>query len=698
MSTKLKSIGVSLVGMAALVTLMIAAGRAPAEEKTLLSPKAPVADGPFKPDWESLKQYKCPDWFRDAKFGIWAHWSAQCVPEQGDWYAKHMYEEGSADYKYHVANYGHPSKVGFKDICNMWKAEKWEPEKLMELYKKAGAKYFVALANHHCNFDCWDSKFQEWNTVKVGPKKDLVGIWAEAARKNGLRFGVTVHCGRSWSWYEVAHGADKDGPMKGVPYDGNLKKEDGKGQWWDGLDPQELYVRAHEKGEKPDQAYVDKFYNRVKDLVDHYKPDLLYFDDSVLPLNGFSDTGLKIAAHYYNSSILWHGQNEAIMNTKGLNAEQRQCLIWDIERGKSDRLEPFVWQTDTCIGQWHYKRDIKYKTADQVVPTLIDIVSKNGNLLLNVPLKGDGTPDPDEITFLQDMAKWIDVNGDGIFATRPWVIFGEGAPEVAAGNFNEGKRTYTAADLRFTTKGDTIYAFTLGMPTDKVVIRSMARNSPLVQGEVGEITLLGSGKVEFSRGDDGLTIRMPEKKPCAYCVAFKITGLKTNASADTSNLPYVPKSIPAPPKARAAADGPAKTTPGQLVTQAADGTMKLEAATAELHGSKIRTETRNGQTNIGYWDIGKDYAAWKVKVTQAGTFDVTALVSAKTTPEFVVEVGAQQLTGKAKAAAEWGTYEKIAVGKAEIKEPGEVVIKIRPKDEATWKAINLTAVTLEKAK
>jgi alpha-L-fucosidase len=277
----------------------------------------------------------------------------------------------------------------------MWKAEKWEPEKLMELYKKAGAKYFVALANHHCNFDCWDSKFQEWNTVKVGPKKDLVGIWAEAARKNGLRFGVTVHCGRSWSWYEVAHGADKDGPMKGVPYDGNLKKEDGKGQWWDGLDPQELYVRAHEKGEKPDQAYVDKFYNRVKDLVDHYKPDLLYFDDSVLPLNGFSDTGLKIAAHYYNSSILWHGQNEAIMNTKGLNAEQRQCLIWDIERGKSDRLEPFVWQTDTCIGQWHYKRDIKYKTADQVVPTLIDIVSKNGNLLLNVPLKGDGTPDPD---------------------------------------------------------------------------------------------------------------------------------------------------------------------------------------------------------------------------------------------------------------------------------------------------------------
>jgi len=178
------------------------------------------------------------------------------VPEHGDWYARGMYEQGSGHYTYHLEHYGHPSVFGFKDICNLWKAEKWEPDKLIELYKRAGAKYFVALANHHCNFDCWDSKHQPWNPVNIGPKKDIVGLLAQAARRSGLRFGVTVHCARSWDWYDVAHGSDKEGPLKGVPYDGALTKADGKGLWWDGLDPQELYCKAHEKGEKPDQAYV----------------------------------------------------------------------------------------------------------------------------------------------------------------------------------------------------------------------------------------------------------------------------------------------------------------------------------------------------------------------------------------------------------------------------------------------------------
>ena len=211
----------------------------------------PIGEGPFKPDWRSLKEYECPEWFRDAKFGIWAHWSPQCEPEEGDWYARHMYEQGSVQYQYHVSHYGHPSVFGYKDVCDAWKAEKWDPEKMIQLYKRAGAKYFVALANHHDGFDCWDSTYQPWNSVRVGPKKDIVGTWAKMARKYGLHFGVSVHSARSWEWFEVAHGSDAAGPMKGVPYDGALTKADGKGKWWEGLDPADLYGphgAAHARG------------------------------------------------------------------------------------------------------------------------------------------------------------------------------------------------------------------------------------------------------------------------------------------------------------------------------------------------------------------------------------------------------------------------------------------------------------------
>ncbi|MCX5674294.1 MAG: alpha-L-fucosidase [Planctomycetota bacterium] len=673
--------------------------------KTLLVPAGTVAPGPFKPDWESLKAYEVPEWFRDAKFGIWAHWTAQCVPEQGDWYARRMYEEGSNDYKFHVEHYGHPSKVGFKDICNMWKAEKWEPAKLIDLYRKAGAKYFVALANHHCNFDCWDSKYHEWNSVKVGPKKDLVGAWADAARRAGLRFGVTVHAARAWTWYEVAQGADKAGPLAGVPYDGKLTKADGKGLWWDGLDPQVLYAQNHKPGEKPDQAYVDQFYARVTDLVDHYKPDLLYFDDSLLPLNNLSDAGLRIAAHLYNSSIQWHGgKNEAVMNTKAVPAELRKALVWDIERGRSDRLEPFPWQTDTCIGSWHYNASLfenhRYKTATTVITTLIDIVSKNGNLLLNVPVKGDGTIDTDEVKVLEDMARWMEVNGVAIFGTRPWIIFGEGAADVSGGNFGEGRgRGYTAEDIRFTTKGDTIYAFILGWPQKPVVIRSMAAKSPLVEGEVGNVALLGhDGKLQWSRTDEGLVIEVPDQKPCEHAFAFRITGLKTNASADTRNLPYVPKPLPPAPAKAKATPAKAKVTPGKPVSQAADGSITLGAEAAETHGLRIKLEVRYDRPNLGYWDGADDWASWKVTVRQAGTFEVAATVSARSEPPFVVEVGSQQLAGKAPNTGDWAKYQAVPLGKVEIKEPGEIVVKVRPKDAASWKAINLADVTLKPAK
>jgi len=662
--------------LAGLLALAVAASQARAADA---SATEPVAAGPFKPDWDSLQQYDCPAWFRDAKFGIWAHWSAQCVPEHGDWYARGMYEQGSSHYKYHLEHYGHPSKVGFKDICHLWKAENWEPEKLIALYKRAGAKYFVALANHHCNFDCWDSKYQPWNSVNIGPKKDIVGIWAKAARAAGLRFGATVHCARAWSWYEVAHGSDKDGPMKGVPYDGVLTKADGKGLWWDGYDPQDLYCRTHKPGEPPDQAYVDKWFHRVKDLIDHYHPDLLYFDDHMLPLG---EAGMKVAAHYYNANLQWHdGKQEAVLTTKGMPPQLRKTLVWDIERGRSDRLEPYPWQTDTCIGQWHYNRGIRYKTADQVIPMLVDIVSKNGNLLLNIPVRGDGTIDDDEVHFLEEMAKWMPVNGEGIFGTRPWKVFGEGRTRTRApragewsGSFNEGGGSFKAQDLRFTTKGDALYAFFFAWPADrKLVVRSLAKPQGQAAGAVTAVSLLGSdAKLEWSQDDKGLAVALPEQKPCDYAFALKIEG-----------------------KGLQPAEVPEQSS---VIRPAADGSLTLDADGAELHGVQVQVESRGGHSNVGFWDNPKDWISWKLQLPKGGAYQVTASIAAAAgDSELVLEAPGQQLAGKAARTNGWDDFQAVALGKLELKQAGECVVKLRPRDAATWKPINLRFLKLAKA-
>jgi alpha-L-fucosidase len=509
----------------------------------------PIAAGPFQPDWNSLTNYQTPDWFRDAKFGIWAHWGPQCEPEEGDWYARNMYIPGQADFKLHLAEYGHQSTNGFKDVIHQWKAANFNPDQLLKFYKENGAKYFMALANHHDNFDLFDSKFQPWNSVALGPQKDLIGGWAKAARKNGLRFAVSVHCSRAWSWYEPAQGADKDGPFAGVPYDGKLTKADGKGLWWDGLDPQDLYAQNHAPGAKlewswdpakgsstPDAAYMEKFFKRTKQLWDDYQPDQIYFDDSVLPFHGVSDEiGLNLAAHFYNSSIQLHGKNEAVMNNKMLNETQREAMVYDIERGKSESILPLPWQTDTCIGSWHYKKEIfdrhQYKSAASVVRMLADIVSKNGNLMLSVPLQRDGQPDADEIKIVSEIGAWLKVNGDAIYATRPWKTFGEGPSTVTAekgrfgGQSDVQKKPFTAEDIRFTQSkdGKELYAIVLEIPADgQVTVKSLASGAPNWPGEIGSVRLVGGGKLKFTRDETGLHVSLPEKFAGKIAFALKI--------------------------------------------------------------------------------------------------------------------------------------------------------------------------------
>jgi alpha-L-fucosidase len=513
---------------------------------------APIADGPFKADWNSLTNYQTPEWFRDAKFGIWAHWGPQCEPEHGDWYGRQMYMPGNNDYKSHLAEYGHPSTNGFKDVIHQWKAADFEPDKLLKFYKENGAKYFMALAVHHDNFDNWNSKFQPWNAVNVGPHKDLIGGWAAAARKNGLRFAVSVHASHAWSWYEVAQEVDTNGPFAGVPYDGRLTKADGKGLWWDGLDPQELYCQNHLPGKKlewnwnaaqgssvPDAAYMEKFYNRTKQLWDDYKPDMIYFDDDVLPLHGVTDeVGLNLLAHFYNTSMQWHkGQNEAVITDKHLNAKQQSAEVYDIERGRADHILPLPWQTDTCIGSWHYDSAIlqqhRYKTAAVVIPLLADVVSKNGNLMLSVPLQRGGQPDPDEIKIVQDIGAWLKVNGEAIYATRPWKVYGEGPSTQMSekgqfdGQSDFQKHPFTAQDIRFTQSkdGKTLYAIVLGFPKNgEMTIKSLASKSELWPGRVRSVKLLGEGSLNFTRDAEGVHVSLPKKQTGQIAFALKIRG------------------------------------------------------------------------------------------------------------------------------------------------------------------------------
>jgi alpha-L-fucosidase len=507
-----------------------------------------VAKGKFEPTWESLKQYETPEWFRNAKFGIWAHWGPQCQPGQGDWYARSMYNEGSRQYKWHVANYGHPSKAGFKEVINSWKAEKWDPEQLVALYKKAGAQYFFAMANHHDNLDMWNSKYQEWNSVRVGPQKDILAGWAAAAKKYGLPLGLSVHAAHAWSWYEVSQRSDTAGEFKGIPYDGKLTKGDGKGTWWEGLDPQELYAQNHplSRGSNqmntihsqwnwgngvtiPSQEYCEKFYNRTIDMINQFKPDLLYFDDTGLPLYPISDAGVKIAAHFYNSNMAKNnGKLNAVLFGKILTAEQKECLVWDVERGAPDKIQDLPWQTCSCIGDWHYNTSVyennRYKSAKDVIHMLVDVVSKNGNLLLNVPVRGDGSIDEKELEVVKGITAWMDINKESIYDTRPWKIFGEGpaadaANPINAQGFNEGRIKFSGKDIRFNQKGKVLYVTLMGVPNEDITIKNLSA----AQNKIRRVELLGSKeKLKWKQNADGLKIEKPKTIPNEIAIVFKV--------------------------------------------------------------------------------------------------------------------------------------------------------------------------------
>jgi alpha-L-fucosidase len=483
-----------------------------------------IAPGPFQPTWESLEQnYKLPDWYRNAKFGVWMHWGPQSQPLDGDWYAKYMYDQGRPQYQFHLDHYGHPSKFGFKDVINTWKAEKWDPAALLKRFQGAGAKFLVQMANHHDNFDNFNSKFQPWNSVNVGPKKDIVGTWQKLVIAAGMKFGVSVHGARAWNWYEDAQGSDKTGPLAGVPYDGKPTKADGKSLWWDGLDPQDLYAQNHAIGADPDAAYMSKFFNRIKDLIDNYHPDLIFFDDTKLPLG---DVGLNLAAHFYNANQKWHDGNlQAVIVSNGNSTTEQQAITNNLERNMSLDLLRIPWNKGSTVGPWHYSTadyNKGYAKSATWIHLLVDVVSKNGTLLLSFPLPGYGELDDKAIAVLDDMTAWMTVNSECVYDTRPWAIYGEGptvkndaTTKETAGNPPRGLGpTLTASDIRFTKKGDVLYAVVMGWPDDrKVNIKALATHSPHYKGEIDSVQMLGSsGKLEIARDENGLTVAFPTQR------------------------------------------------------------------------------------------------------------------------------------------------------------------------------------------
>ena len=634
----------------------------------------PIAEGPFRPEDESLARYRCPDWFRDAKLGIWAVWGPESVPMQGDWYARRLYLNDEKDRdgksigqsrhnKYHLEHHGHPSTNGFKDIIPLWKAEKWEPAKLMALYRRAGAKYFCMIAMHHDNFDCWDSKHNRWNSVDMGPRRDIAGEWQLAAAKQGLRFGMTEHLAASWWFYGASKGADKSGPMAGVPYDGNDPRF--ADLYWSGNAKPDF----HYYGTNVPAAFKQAWFDRIKDLVDRYHPDLLYSDS---PLPYPDDVGRRLLAHYYNDNIAQHGGRlEAVYNCK---QEAQGRWVRDLERGVMEGIHPEPWQTDTCVGGWYYDEQVLarhgYKSPAQVIHMLCDIVSKNGNLLLNFPPRPDGTLDEDELKILDAMAAWIAVNGEAIYGTRPWKVFGEGPTKLGKGRHGGLSDTgnYKPSDIRFSQSKDgrTLYAIALGWPEDGAFV---VRSLPLAAGKVSGVALLGhTGPLAWEQTDEGLVVKLPAQKPCDLAYAFKIS------AGDLNPVPVV-------------YDG--------SVTARGDGSFVLPASDATIHGDTPKYEHNETKDQIGCWARAEDFVSWNIKLKRPGTFAVEVTYSCDAPGSaFAVEAAGQTLTGKSVSTGSWQSYRTDRLGTMKFDRFGVIALTVKPKADPRWKVIGLKSVAL----
>jgi alpha-L-fucosidase len=460
--------------------------------------------GPFQPNWESLRRYQVPDWYRDAKFGIFIHWGVYAVPAFGnEWYPHSMYQPDSEEHRHHLATYGDLTAFGYKDFIPQFTAKKWDPEHWAGLFARSGAKYIVPVAEHHDGFPMYDSSLTDWCAAKMGPKRDIIGELGVAVRSRGLHYGVSSHRAEHWWFFHTTLDADVHDPR----YAG-------------------LYAPAQPEKMTPDTAHLDDWLARTCEIVDKYRPALVWFDWWIeQPV--FAPYLQQFAAYYYNRAAEWG--LEVAINFKNETFPEGTAVL-DIERGRLDTIRPDFWQTDTSVGKrsWGYIEGEEVKSVPYLIGELVDIVSKNGCLLLNIGPRADGTIPEEQEHILREMGQWLQVNGEAIYGTQPWKVFGEGPTQIVSGSHTESKNpSLTAEDFRFTTKDGALYALCFGWPAESLRIKALASGADLRPEQIESVTLLGTdAPLSWSQDGNGLRIALPRQAPCEHACAFKIT-LKT---------------------------------------------------------------------------------------------------------------------------------------------------------------------------
>lgn len=467
--------------------------------------------GKFQATADSLSQYAVPDWYRDAKFGIFLHWGVYSVPaHSSEWYPRLMYQRQDPVFKWHQEHWGPQNMFGYKDFIPMFTAEKWDPDAWAELFRKAGAKYVVPVAEHHDGFPMYDSHLTEWCAGKMGPRRNVVGELGRAVRNQGMKLGTSSHRAFHWSYYTFEPDFDTSNPLYATLY-GPIHA------------PTPLVDKG--KGaivQTPSTEFIEDWFARCVEIVNLFEPDFFYFDWANFP-PGYLPYRYQFAAYYYNLAAA--ADRGAVITYKG-NVYPEHAAVLDIERGLLGDIRELPWQTDTSIGwkSWGYIADEEYKPAEEIIREFADIVSKNGCLLLNVGPRHDGTiPDEAKKTLL-DIGRWLDVNGEAIYASRPWKTYGEGPTKLAAGSFAEKRmKGFTAEDVRFTQKSSAVYAIAMGWADRQFTIKSLGSAAATSPGKISRVELLGSDEeLTWKQQADALVIQTPKQKPCDIAYVFKV--------------------------------------------------------------------------------------------------------------------------------------------------------------------------------
>lgn len=465
----------------------------------------------YKATWDSLGNYRVPEWYRDAKFGIFVHWGIYSVPAfANEWYSRNMYLQGTDEFKHHVETYGPHAQFGYKDFIPRFRGENFDANTWAALFKQAGAHYIVAVAEHHDGFAMYDCTFSKWNAVNMGPQRDVMGELAAAMRQQDLVFGISFH--RAEHWWFMNGGMDFDSDVRDPAF-------------FDFYGPAMPVAKdLHDRNSQPppSQEFLDDWLARIRELVDKYQPQLVYFDWWI-DQNAFEPYLQRFAADYYNSG---EARQQGVVIHYKHAAFPEGTAVLDVERGQLTEIQPRVWQTDTSVSKnsWGYITPQEYHTADSLIDDLVDIVSKNGTLLLNIGPRPDGTIPKEEESILLELGKWLQVNGEAIYNTRPWNVFGEGPTRVPEGEFtNDHREPFTGQDIRFTTRANALYAIALAWPGAELKIKTLASTADIRAKQIEQVTMLGSIEtLAWSQDAEGLLVKLPIVKPCEHAFALKL--------------------------------------------------------------------------------------------------------------------------------------------------------------------------------